>query len=97
MICQEIFAAEQLTTKIGSKRYLKGDRGKLRLSVADRVVMKVTPAKYKRERQKRGTQEKVAALLEVQRVTIARRETTGPISREAWLALCSLPIGDRRG
>ena len=53
--------------------------------------MKTTPAKYQRERQKRGTQEKVALMLEVQRGTIARRETKGPITREAWLALCSLP------
>lgn len=58
--------------------------------------MRPTPAKYKLERQKRGTQEEVALLLEVQRGTIARRETKGPISREAWLALCALPIVNRR-
>lgn len=87
---------EPPTMKIYAEMDLKADRGKLRLSLADRVGMKVTPAKYKRERQKHGTQEKVAALLEVQRVTIARRETKGPISREAWLALCSLPIVDWR-
>lgn len=58
--------------------------------------MKVTPAKYRRERQKRGTQAEIAILLEVQRETIARRETKGPISREAWLALCALPVVDRR-
>jgi hypothetical protein len=52
--------------------------------------MQITPAKYKRERQKRGTQAQVARLLEVQRVTIARRETKGPVTREAWLALCAL-------
>ncbi len=59
--------------------------------------MKISPAQYQRERQKRGTQEKVASLLEVQRGTIARRETKGPITREAWLALCSLPVATRRG
>jgi len=57
--------------------------------------MKVTPAKYKREREKRGTQAEIAALLEVQRVTIARRETKGPVTREAWLSLCSLPVVKR--
>lgn len=59
--------------------------------------MKPTPAKYKRERQKRGTQVEVASLLEVQRGTIARRETKGPITREAWLALSALPIVNPRG
>jgi len=59
--------------------------------------MRITPANYKRERQKRGTQARVAVLLEVQRGTIARRETKGPISREAWLALCALPLVGRRG
>ena len=61
-----------------------------------RVGMKITPAKYQRERQKRGTQAQVAQLLQVQRGTIARRETKGPITREAWLALCALPLVDRR-
>lgn len=59
--------------------------------------MKVTPATYRRERQKRGTQAQVAKLLQVQRGTIARRETKGPITREAWLALCALAVGKRRG
>lgn len=58
--------------------------------------MRITPAKYKSERLKRGTQEEIAALLEVQRGTIARRETKGPVSREAWLALCALPVAARR-
>lgn len=47
---------------------------------------------YKSERERRGTQEEVAALLGVSRVTIARRETgTRPVIREAWLALLALP------
>lgn len=58
--------------------------------------MRITPADYKRERQKRGTQAEIATLLEVQRGTIARRETKGPVSREAWLALCALPFVKRR-
>ena len=52
----------------------------------------MTPDKYKSERQKRGTQTEVAKLLGVQRGAVARRETgTRPITREAWLALISLP------
>lgn len=47
--------------------------------------------KYKSEREQRGTQEEVAALLGVSRVTLARRETGAEITREAWLALLSLP------
>jgi len=47
---------------------------------------------YKSEREKRGTQASVAALLGVSRVSVARRETgEQPISREAELALLSLP------
>jgi hypothetical protein len=57
--------------------------------------MEITPASYKRERMKRGTQAAVAARLQVQRVTIARRETTGPVTREAWLALCALPVAKK--
>jgi transcriptional regulator with XRE-family HTH domain len=50
------------------------------------------PLEYKAERERRGTQEDVAALLGVSRVTIARRETgTRPVIREAWLALLALP------
>lgn len=64
--------------------------------MADGREMKPTPAKYKRERQKRGTQAQLAKVLDVQRVTIARRETKGPVTREAWLALCSLPTPKAR-
>lgn len=46
---------------------------------------------YKVEREKRGTQVEVAAKLGTTQVTIARRENGGPISREAELALLSLP------
>lgn len=53
----------------------------------------MTAAKYKSERQRRGSQEKVAALLGVSRQSIARRETGAQvITREAALALCSLPL-----
>lgn len=49
-------------------------------------------ADYKSERKERGTQVSVAALLGIHQVTIARRETGElPISREAELALLSLP------
>lgn len=52
----------------------------------------MTAANYKAERERRGTQEEVAALLGVSRVTIARRETGArPVIREAWLALLALP------
>lgn len=51
----------------------------------------MSPAEYKTEREKRGTQEEVAALLGVSRTTIARRETDAlPISVEAERALLSL-------
>jgi hypothetical protein len=47
---------------------------------------------YKAERERRGTQDEIAAALGVSRVTIARRETgTRPVIREAWLALLALP------
>lgn len=52
----------------------------------------MTASEYKAERERRGTQEEVAALLGASRVTIARRETgTRPVSREARLALLALP------
>lgn len=52
----------------------------------------MTSSAYKAERERRGTQEEVAAALGVSRVTIARRETgTRPVIREAWLALLALP------
>jgi DNA-binding XRE family transcriptional regulator len=52
----------------------------------------MTPHEYSLERKKRGTQERVAKLLGVTRVTIHRRETVGPVSKEAELALLALPI-----
>jgi hypothetical protein len=49
-------------------------------------------ADYKHERKQRGTQASVAALLGVYQQTVARREAGGaPVTREAWLALLSLP------
>jgi len=52
----------------------------------------MTAENYKSEREQRGTQQSVATALEVHQVTIARRETGAmPITREAWLALLSLP------
>lgn len=57
----------------------------------------MTASEYKSERERRGTQEDVAVLLGVSRVTIARRETgTRPVSREAWLALLALPKKRKR-
>ena len=54
-------------------------------------------ADYKTEREKRGTQAEVAALLGVSRVSIARRETGArPVTREAWIALYSLPKKRKR-
>lgn len=55
----------------------------------------MTPAAYKAEREKRGTQAAVAALLGVARTTLSGRESGDPrypISQEAWLALLSLPL-----
>jgi transcriptional regulator with XRE-family HTH domain len=51
----------------------------------------MTAADYKSERQQRGTQTEVAALLGVTQVTLSRRETGGEITKEAWLALLSIP------
>lgn len=51
----------------------------------------MTPAQYKAGRERIGTQEEVAAMLELSRVTIARRETGAlPITREAELAITAL-------
>ena len=48
--------------------------------------------KYKRERQRRGTQASVAAALDVQRETITRREAGEvEITREMELAILALP------
>jgi hypothetical protein len=52
---------------------------------------------YKAERKLRGTQTSVAAQLGVGQVTIARRETGGKITREAWLALLSIPCRPKCG
>lgn len=53
----------------------------------------MSPADYKREREARGSQEAVARALGVHRVTVANREIGRQvITREAWLALCSLPL-----
>ena len=55
----------------------------------------MTPVKYKAEREKRGTQARVAKELGVHVQTIAKRERgapDAPITREAWLALLSLPV-----
>ena len=53
----------------------------------------MTADKYKEERKKRGNLFLGAALLHVNRVTIARRETgTLPILKEAELALLYLPV-----
>lgn len=53
----------------------------------------MTATKYKAERHRRGTQQEVADALGVDRVSITRRETGArPVSKEAWLALLSLPI-----
>ena len=52
----------------------------------------MTPTDYKAQRELRGTQSAVAALLGVNRVTVARRETGEQvITTEAWLALLRLP------
>ena len=57
----------------------------------------MTTTKYKTERERRGTQTSVAALLGVNRVTVAKREAgMQVITREAWLALLALPTTKRR-
>lgn len=51
----------------------------------------MTHTQYKSARERIGTQEEVAAMLELSRVTIARRETGAlPITREAELAITAL-------
>lgn len=66
-----------------------------------RVASAPTPADYKREREKRGlTQAQLAAKVGVHRLTISKRErgaADAPITREAWLALLSLPECKRAG
>ena len=52
----------------------------------------MTADEYKSERQKRGTQEQVAALLGLTRSTIIRREKGRlPITTEAALSIQALP------
>jgi len=56
--------------------------------------MALTPAQYKIERKLRGTQKEVAAKLGLNVNTVSKREQgrkDAPISREAELALLSLP------
>lgn len=51
----------------------------------------MTPAQYKAARERIGTQEEVAVMLGLNRVTIARRETGAlPITREAEIAIKAL-------
>jgi len=53
----------------------------------------MTPEQYKTERQKRGTQAEVAALLGLARLAIIRREKgQRPIPKEAELAILALPL-----
>ena len=55
------------------------------------------PEQYRIERERRGTQASVAALLRVDPQTISRRERGEiPITHEAALALLSLPKSRRR-
>ena len=64
------------------------------------MVTQPTSADYRRERKLRGSQTAVAEQLDIARETIVRRESgapNSPISREAWLALLSLPLLKRRG
>jgi len=57
----------------------------------------VTPEAYRIERERRGTQASVAALLRVDPQTISRRERGEiPITHEAGLALLSLPKKRKR-
>jgi DNA-binding XRE family transcriptional regulator len=46
---------------------------------------------YKVQRELRGTQTQVAALLGVRQATVSDRENGGEITREAWIALNALP------
>jgi hypothetical protein len=57
----------------------------------------MTPAQYKNERQKRGTQQGVAALLGVHYRTVQRREAGDiAITNEAMLAITSLNLPRKR-
>jgi transcriptional regulator with XRE-family HTH domain len=51
-----------------------------------------TQQEYKELRKKRGTQQQVADMLGIDRITIVRRERLPrPITTEAWLAMNALP------
>ncbi len=53
------------------------------------------PQTYRAARKERGSQVEVAALLGVDRATLRRRENGDiPVTREAALALLSLPVID---
>lgn len=57
----------------------------------------MTATEYKATRERLGTQAEVAAMLGVNRVTVAKRENgTMTITTEAWLAICSLPQATKR-
>jgi transcriptional regulator with XRE-family HTH domain len=57
----------------------------------------MTHSEYKSQRQKRGTQKEVAALLGVDYMTVQRRELgKQAIGKEAKLALMALPIPRKR-
>ena len=57
----------------------------------------MTPEDYRAERERRGTQARVAALLRVDPQTISRRERGEiPITHEAALALLYLPKSRKR-
>ena len=57
----------------------------------------MSPEQYRIERERRGTQASVAALLRVDPQTISRRERGEiPITHEAALALLSLPKKRKR-
>ena len=56
-------------------------------------IPKLTPAQYREERRKRGTQEEVAHMLEVSVSCLNRRENghkNSPLFREAVLAILAL-------
>ena len=55
----------------------------------------MSPTQYAAARRQRGTQKQVAALLDVDVMTISRRERgLLPINRETELAINALPVSD---
>lgn len=62
-------------------------RGELREAVA----VNLTPAGYKALRETRGSQVQVTGPLGIALSTLSRRERLGPVTKEAWLAMASLP------